>query len=100
MTKFETGKRYKAETSMAVFEVVKRTNKFVTVAFIHHYGRFNEKLAEPKKLKVNVWAMKKYYFLQIMKYMQIMNIKERNNTCGKSNMIIIQALYLILSMRW
>lgn len=62
MTKFETGKRYKAEASMAVFEVVKRSNKFVTVAFIHHYGRFNEKLAEPKKLKVNVWGDEEVLF--------------------------------------
>lgn len=53
MKKFEVGKRY--EDCGATFEVIKRSAKFVTVAYIHHPGRYNEKRAEPKRLGILIW---------------------------------------------
>lgn len=54
MRKFETGKRY--GENAVVFEIVKRTEKTVTYAAIHHKGRFNEKRREEKKVKINTWG--------------------------------------------
>ena len=61
MKKFEVGKRY-TENGAVEFEVVKRTNEFVTVVQIQHAGRYNERRSDPKRVKVNIWNNEEVIF--------------------------------------
>lgn len=61
MLKFEVGKRY-AEIEGLVFEVIKRTDKFVVVSLIQHAGRYNEKVKETKRIKINFWDEEEVIF--------------------------------------
>ena len=61
MRKFELGKRYK-ETESTVFEIIKRTAKFVTYVEITHEGRFNERRSEPRRTRVYNWEGREVFF--------------------------------------
>lgn len=60
MRKFETGKRYGEHA--VVFEIVKRTEKTITYAAIHHPGRSNESRREEKKVKIHNWDSREVFF--------------------------------------
>lgn len=53
MKRFEVGKRY--NDGAGCVEIVKRTEKTVTVVTIQHAERFNERKSEPKTAKINNW---------------------------------------------
>lgn len=60
MRKFETGKRYGEHA--VVFEIVKRTEKTITYAAIHHPGRSNESRREERKVKIQKWDGREVFF--------------------------------------
>lgn len=60
MKKFEVGKRYNDES--ATFEVLSRTKKTVTVAYIHHPGRFNERMSEAERKKIYDWKTEEVFY--------------------------------------
>lgn len=66
MKKFESGKRYK--DGEATMEVVSRTNKFATIALVHHAGRSNEKLSGTKRVKINDWETEEVVFLNCYEF--------------------------------
>lgn len=50
---FEVGKVYGEEA--VKYEVVARTKKTVTIVEVHHFGKFNEKRKNERKVKVVTW---------------------------------------------
>ena len=54
MRKFEVGKMYGVHS--VKFEIVARTNKFVSFVAVQHVGRFNERKSEVKRSKVLDWG--------------------------------------------
>lgn len=50
MNKFEVGRKYRV--GGIAYEIVKRTEKFVTYRPIQHEGRFNERRGEEKRTKI------------------------------------------------
>jgi hypothetical protein len=58
MRTFEIGKRYK--DGAITFEVIARTTKTITVNVIQHAGKFNEKITDMKKAKIQNWGDKEY----------------------------------------
>ena len=66
MRKFEIGKRY-TDGAMTI-EVLKRTAKTVQIAIIAHAGRFNEKVTDTKKCKVNDWKTEEVIFMGCREY--------------------------------
>ena len=50
---FEVGKVY-GEDSVK-YEVVKRTKKTVTIIEVHHFGKFNEKRKNERKVRISDW---------------------------------------------
>ncbi|MBP3543723.1 MAG: hypothetical protein J6J86_05810 [Lachnospiraceae bacterium] len=72
MRKFEVGKKYRV--AGMVFEVLSRTEKNAKLALIQHEGKFNEKVTDIKRVKINNWEsitgkQKKLYFADVMNYM-------------------------------
>lgn len=59
--KFEVGKTY-TENDVLVFEIVKRTAKFVTYVEIQKYGKYNEIREEPKRTKIHDWDTREVFF--------------------------------------
>ena len=56
MRRFEIGNRYEERNgSCEKYEVVSRTEKFVTMNKLQHTGRSNERISATKKLKVCDW---------------------------------------------
>lgn len=55
MRKFEVGKRYFG-SSVRPYEIVKRTAKTVTYIQIDHVGRANERIADKRTVKIDVWG--------------------------------------------
>lgn len=53
MKKFEVGKRY--YTDGVDYEIIVKTEKTITFNIIYHGGRFNEKIAATKKVKLRIW---------------------------------------------
>lgn len=45
-----------------VFEVVKRTAKFLTYVEIQKYGKYNETREEPKRTKIHDWDTREVFF--------------------------------------
>lgn len=50
---FEVGKIY-GEDSVK-YEVVARTKKTATIVEVHHFGKFNEKRKNERKVKISDW---------------------------------------------
>ena len=65
--RFEAGKRY--TDNSATYEIMTRSDKMIKIGMIHHPNRVNEKLGTVKKVKVNVWEMKKYFLMVVMNCM-------------------------------
>lgn len=63
---FEIGKRYE-DAGMTV-EIINRTKKTITCALVHHAGRFNEYLAEAKRVKVNNWNNEEVIFINCYEF--------------------------------
>ena len=59
--RFEVGKTY-TENDVLVFEVVKRTAKFLTYVEIQKYGKYNETREEPKRTKIHDWDTREVFF--------------------------------------
>lgn len=59
--RFEVGKTY-TENDVLVFEVVKRTAKFLTYVEIRKYGKYNETREEPKRTKIHDWDTREVFF--------------------------------------
>lgn len=53
MKMFEVGKIYGEDA--VKYEVIKRTKKTVTVVEVHHFGKFNEKRKNEKKVRISDW---------------------------------------------
>lgn len=53
---FEVGKIYGEDA--VKYEVVVRTKKTVTIVEVHHFGKFNEKRKNERKVKVTMWDNK------------------------------------------
>lgn len=61
MRKFEIGKIY--EINSEVYKIIKRTKKFVTVEKYHHYDRYNERLVESRRIKIqDDWIEREVFF--------------------------------------
>ena len=50
---FEVGKIYVEDT--VKYEVVARTKKIATIVEVHHFGKFNEKRKNEKKVRISDW---------------------------------------------
>ena len=50
---FEVGKIYGEDA--VKYEVVKRTKRTVTIVEVHHFGKFNEKRRNERKVKISNW---------------------------------------------
>ena len=61
MKKFEVGKIY-GEHSVK-FEIVGRTNKFISFVKAQHVGRYNERKSEVKRTKIVDWETKEVFFV-------------------------------------
>ena len=61
MKKFEVGKIY-GEHSVK-FEIVGRTNKFISFVKVQHAGRYNERKSEVKRTKIVDWETKEVFFV-------------------------------------
>lgn len=66
MEMFEIGKRYE-DAGMTV-EIISRTKRTITCALVHHVGRFNERLAEAKRVKVNNWDGEEVIFINCYEF--------------------------------
>ena len=60
MRTFEVGKFY--EYGAIVYKVIARSAKFVTVEELQHFGRYNERVTDTKRLKVNNWEGREVFF--------------------------------------
>ena len=61
MKQFEVGKIY-GEHSVK-FEIVGRTNKFISFVKVQHVGRYNERKSEVKRTKIVDWETKEVFFV-------------------------------------
>lgn len=50
---FEVGKIYGEDE--VKYEVVARTKKTATIVEVHHFGKFNEKRKNEKKVRISDW---------------------------------------------
>ena len=50
---FEVGKIYGEDA--VKYEVVARTKKTATIVEVHHFGKFNEKRKNEKKVRISDW---------------------------------------------
>ena len=50
---FEVGKIYGEDA--VKYEVTARTKKTVTIVEVHHFGKFNEKKKNERKVKISDW---------------------------------------------
>lgn len=62
MKRFEIGNKYSNDNGVTVYEIIKRTAKFVTYNEILHYGRSNEKIATTKKAGIKEWDSREVFF--------------------------------------
>ena len=60
MRTFEVGKFY--EYGAIVYKVIARSAKFVTVEELQHFGSYNERVTDTKRLKVNNWEGREVFF--------------------------------------
>lgn len=54
MKTFEIGKMYGDKA--VKFEIISRTEKFVTYVEVQHPGRHNERKGEQKRIKIRMWG--------------------------------------------
>lgn len=52
-TMFEVGKIYGEDA--VKYEVVARTKKTATIVEVHHFGKFNEKRKNERKVRISDW---------------------------------------------